>query len=105
MVARDGKEVTTGTGWLGRAPEARAVRKIMESQVDEVKRQAYAQIAKAKYAVEGVSTELQQPRDHLRAATFEDLVRYASADATLSGWAAWFNSRYLDTGAPDRERT
>jgi hypothetical protein len=37
-------------------PEARAVRKIMESEVDEVKRQAYAKIAKAKYAVEGTST-------------------------------------------------
>jgi hypothetical protein len=35
--------------------EARAVRKIMESDVDEVKRQAYALIAKAKYAVEGAS--------------------------------------------------
>jgi hypothetical protein len=33
-------------------PEARAVRKTMESEVDEVKRQAYAHIAKAKYAVE-----------------------------------------------------
>src|SRR6266851_8030277 len=30
---------------------ARAVRKIMETQVDEVKRQAYAKIAKAKFAV------------------------------------------------------
>jgi hypothetical protein len=37
-------------------PEARAVRQIFETQVDEVKRQAYAQIAKAKYAVEGTST-------------------------------------------------
>jgi len=37
-------------------PEARAVRKIMETDVDEVKRQAYAQIARAKYAVEGAST-------------------------------------------------
>jgi hypothetical protein len=36
--------------------DARAVRKIMESDVDEVKRQAYAQIARAKYAVEGAST-------------------------------------------------
>lgn len=34
-------------------PEARAVRKIIESQVDEPERQAYAQIAKAKYAVLG----------------------------------------------------
>ncbi len=34
-------------------PFARAVRKTMESQVDEVSRQAYAQIAKVKYAVEG----------------------------------------------------
>ncbi|HEV3262721.1 MAG TPA: S46 family peptidase [Gemmataceae bacterium] len=37
-------------------PEARAVRKIMETDVDEVERQAYAQIAKVKYAVEGSST-------------------------------------------------
>jgi hypothetical protein len=37
-------------------PEARAVRKTMETQVDEVKRQAYAQIARAKYAIEGAST-------------------------------------------------
>jgi hypothetical protein len=36
--------------------ESRAVRKIMETQVDEVERQAYAQIAKAKYAVEGDKT-------------------------------------------------
>jgi hypothetical protein len=34
-------------------PAAREVRKILESEVDEVKRQAYAQIAKAKYALEG----------------------------------------------------
>jgi hypothetical protein len=37
-------------------PEARKVRKLMESEVDEVKQQAYAQIAKAKYAIEGAST-------------------------------------------------
>ena len=36
--------------------EARAVRKVMESDVDEVKRQAYAKIAAAKFAVEGAST-------------------------------------------------
>jgi len=36
-------------------PEARAVRKIMEEQ-DEVKKQAYAQIAHAKYVIEGSST-------------------------------------------------
>ncbi|MFL5330535.1 MAG: S46 family peptidase [Gemmataceae bacterium] len=35
--------------------EARAVRKVMESEVSEVKQQAYAQIVKAKYAVEGPS--------------------------------------------------
>jgi hypothetical protein len=35
--------------------EARQVRKVMESDVDEVKRQAHAQIAKAKYAVDGDS--------------------------------------------------
>jgi hypothetical protein len=34
-------------------PDARAVRKIMETEVDEVKQQAYAQIAKAKYVIEG----------------------------------------------------
>jgi hypothetical protein len=34
---------------------ARAVRKRMETEVEEVKRQAYARIAKAKYAVEGDS--------------------------------------------------
>lgn len=37
-------------------PEARAVRKVFESQVDEVKQQAYGQIATAKYALEGDST-------------------------------------------------
>jgi hypothetical protein len=37
-------------------PDARAVRKVMETQVEEVKRQAYDQIGKAKYAVEGAST-------------------------------------------------
>jgi hypothetical protein len=37
-------------------PEARAVRKILETQVEEPKRQAYAQIARAKFAVEGTST-------------------------------------------------
>jgi Peptidase S46 len=37
-------------------PAARAVRKIMETEIDEVKRQAYAQIARAKYAIEGAST-------------------------------------------------
>ncbi len=35
--------------------ESRAERKVMESDVDEVKRQAYAQIATAKFAVEGAS--------------------------------------------------
>lgn len=37
-------------------PAARAVRKIMEAEVEEVSRQAYAQIARAKYAIEGPST-------------------------------------------------
>jgi len=37
-------------------PESRAIRKIYETEVEEVKRQAYAQIAKAKFAVEGTST-------------------------------------------------
>jgi hypothetical protein len=37
-------------------PAARAVRKLMESEVDEVKLQAYARIARAKYALEGAST-------------------------------------------------
>jgi Peptidase S46 len=37
-------------------PSARAIRKQMESQVEEVERQAYAQIAKAKYEIEGKST-------------------------------------------------
>jgi hypothetical protein len=37
-------------------PVAREVRKIMETEVDEVKRQAYAKIAKAKFAVEGTNT-------------------------------------------------
>ncbi len=36
--------------------EARKLRKAVESEVSEVKQQAYAQIAKAKYAVEGSST-------------------------------------------------
>jgi hypothetical protein len=37
-------------------PEARRLRKIVENEVTEVKQQAYAQIAKAKYAVEGSSS-------------------------------------------------
>ena len=37
-------------------PESRKVRKEMETEVEEVKRQAYAQIAKAQYAVEGATT-------------------------------------------------
>jgi hypothetical protein len=37
-------------------PASRAVRKIMETQVDEVKQQAYAKIAKAKFAVEGTNS-------------------------------------------------
>jgi hypothetical protein len=37
-------------------PESRAVRKIMDTQVEEVKQQAYAKIAKAKFAVEGTNT-------------------------------------------------
>jgi len=36
--------------------QARALRKTMESDVEEVKRQAYAQIAKAKYVIEGASS-------------------------------------------------
>jgi len=36
--------------------EARAVRKIMETDVEEVERQAYSQIARAKHAVEGSSS-------------------------------------------------
>lgn len=36
--------------------DARALRKIKESEIDEVKQQAYSQIAKAKYAVEGPNT-------------------------------------------------
>jgi hypothetical protein len=35
--------------------EARRVRKIMETEVDEVKRQAHARISKAKYAIDGDS--------------------------------------------------
>jgi hypothetical protein len=37
-------------------PAARAVRKTMEDDVEEVQRQAYADIAKVKFAVEGTST-------------------------------------------------
>jgi hypothetical protein len=36
--------------------EARAVRKIMESEVEELQRQAYSDIAKVKFALEGTST-------------------------------------------------
>jgi hypothetical protein len=36
-------------------PASRAVRKIMETKVEEVERQAYAQIAKDKYAIEGTN--------------------------------------------------
>jgi hypothetical protein len=37
-------------------PESRAIRKIFETEVEEVKRQAYAAIAKAKFAIEGTGT-------------------------------------------------
>jgi hypothetical protein len=37
-------------------PAARAERKVMETQVDEVMRQAYAEIAKVRFALEGTST-------------------------------------------------
>lgn len=37
-------------------PEARKVRKTLESDVDEVSRQAYAEIAKVKFALEGAGT-------------------------------------------------
>jgi hypothetical protein len=36
-------------------PESRRLRKLLETELDEVKRQAYDQIAKAKFAVEGTS--------------------------------------------------
>jgi hypothetical protein len=36
--------------------DSRKVRKILETQVDEVKRQAYDKIAKAKYTIEGASS-------------------------------------------------
>jgi hypothetical protein len=37
-------------------PEARAVRKIIETEVDEVKRSAHAELAKARFALEGTNT-------------------------------------------------
>jgi hypothetical protein len=37
-------------------PESRAVRKIMENQVDEPKQQAYDKIARAKFAIEGTNS-------------------------------------------------
>jgi hypothetical protein len=37
-------------------PESRAVRKIMETEVDEVKRSAHAELAKARFALEGTNT-------------------------------------------------
>src|SRR5262249_3590895 len=37
-------------------PDARAIRKLIESQVDEPLKQAYAEIAKVKFAVDGTST-------------------------------------------------
>jgi hypothetical protein len=37
-------------------PEARAERKVMESEVDEVMHQAYAEIARVKFALEGTTT-------------------------------------------------
>lgn len=37
-------------------PEARALRKRYETEIEEVSRQAYAQLAKAKFAVEGTNT-------------------------------------------------
>jgi hypothetical protein len=37
-------------------PEARAVRKVIETEVEEVQRQAYADIARVKFALEGTST-------------------------------------------------
>jgi hypothetical protein len=37
-------------------PEARALRKVMETEVDEVKRSAHAELAKARFALEGTNT-------------------------------------------------
>lgn len=37
-------------------PESRELRKVMENEVEEPRRQAYAQIAKVKFALEGTST-------------------------------------------------
>ncbi len=37
-------------------PEARRLRKIYETEIEEVKRQAYAKIAEARYAIEGTNT-------------------------------------------------
>ncbi len=37
-------------------PEARAVRKVIESEVEEVQRQAYGEIAKVQFALEGTGT-------------------------------------------------
>jgi hypothetical protein len=37
-------------------PESRAVRKVLETEVEEVDRQAYADIAKVKFALEGTNT-------------------------------------------------
>jgi hypothetical protein len=57
-----GKEAVAATGdpliALARLVdrESRALRKVMESHVEEVKRQAYDQIGRAKFAVEGTST-------------------------------------------------
>jgi hypothetical protein len=37
-------------------PESRALRKVIETEVEEVQRQAYAEIARVKFALEGTST-------------------------------------------------
>ncbi len=59
---KGGKEVVDATSdpmiALARLvdPEARKVRKIIESEVEEVSQQAYAEVAKVKFALEGTST-------------------------------------------------
>ena len=37
-------------------PESRSLRRAIESQVEEVQRQAYADVARVKFALEGTST-------------------------------------------------
>jgi hypothetical protein len=73
-------------------PEARAVRKIMEGEVEEVQRQAYADIAKVQFALEGTNT-YPDATFTLRL-SFGVVKGYTEADGTQVSFATTFAGLY-----------